>query len=44
MEHLISGVSGGTISTLILHPLDLIKLRFAGIATELVNNTHNTIS
>jgi len=30
MEHFISGVSGGTVSTLILHPLDLIKLRFAG--------------
>ena len=30
MEHLISGISGGTVSTLILHPLDLIKLRFAG--------------
>lgn len=29
MEHFISGVSGGTISTLILHPFDLIKLRFA---------------
>lgn len=29
-EHLIAGVSGGAISTLILHPLDLMKIRFAG--------------
>jgi len=28
-EHLIAGVSGGVASTLILHPLDLIKIRFA---------------
>lgn len=28
-EHLVAGVAGGTISTLALHPLDLIKLRFA---------------
>ncbi|XP_035665698.1 mitochondrial folate transporter/carrier-like [Branchiostoma floridae] len=28
-EHLFAGVSGGVISTLVLHPLDLIKLRFA---------------
>ncbi|XP_012284734.1 mitochondrial folate transporter/carrier [Orussus abietinus] len=28
-EHLIAGVSGGVISTLMLHPLDLIKIRFA---------------
>ncbi|XP_064652707.1 solute carrier family 25 member 32-like [Lineus longissimus] len=27
-EHLAAGVSGGVISTLILHPLDLIKIRF----------------
>lgn len=30
-EHLLAGVSGGAISTLILHPLDLMKIRFAGI-------------
>lgn len=30
-EHLIAGISGGAISTLILHPLDLMKIRFAGI-------------
>ncbi|XP_065346039.1 solute carrier family 25 member 32 [Cloeon dipterum] len=28
-EHLLAGVSGGVASTLILHPLDLIKIRFA---------------
>lgn len=28
-EHLVAGVSGGLTSTLILHPLDLIKIRFA---------------
>jgi solute carrier family 25 folate transporter 32 len=28
-EHLVAGVSGGVISTLILHPLDLLKIRFA---------------
>lgn len=29
-EHLVAGISGGITSTLILHPLDLIKIRFAG--------------
>jgi len=29
-EHMVAGVSGGVASTLILHPLDLIKIRFAG--------------
>ena len=29
-EHLLAGVSGGVTSTLILHPLDLIKIRFQG--------------
>lgn len=28
-EHLVAGVSGGVVSTLVLHPLDLIKVRFA---------------
>lgn len=28
MEHLVAGVSGGVLSTLVLHPLDLIKIRF----------------
>uniref|UniRef100_A0A1B0C885 Uncharacterized protein n=2 Tax=Lutzomyia longipalpis TaxID=7200 RepID=A0A1B0C885_LUTLO len=27
-EHLVAGISGGVTSTLILHPLDLIKIRF----------------
>lgn len=29
-EHLIAGISGGLASTLVLHPLDLLKVRFAG--------------
>jgi hypothetical protein len=29
-EHLVAGITGGVASTLILHPLDLIKIRFAG--------------
>ena len=29
-QHLAAGVSGGVISTLVLHPLDLIKVRFQG--------------
>jgi len=29
-EHCAAGVSGGVISTLVLHPLDLIKVRFQG--------------
>jgi len=28
-EHLFAGVSGGIVSTIILHPLDLLKIRFA---------------
>lgn len=28
-EHMVAGLSGGVTSTLILHPLDLIKIRFA---------------
>ncbi|XP_054265797.1 mitochondrial folate transporter/carrier-like isoform X1 [Macrosteles quadrilineatus] len=28
-EHLIAGITGGVTSTLLLHPLDLIKIRFA---------------
>ncbi|XP_033640452.1 mitochondrial folate transporter/carrier-like [Asterias rubens] len=27
-EHLLAGISGGILSTLVLHPLDLIKVRF----------------
>lgn len=33
-EHLVAGISGGVASTLILHPLDLIKIRFAGNVTN----------
>lgn len=29
-ENLLAGVGGGVVSTLILHPLDLVKIRFAG--------------
>ena len=29
-EHLVAGVSGGVTSSVVLHPLDLIKVRFAG--------------
>lgn len=29
-EHLLAGLCGGVASTLITHPFDLIKLRFAG--------------
>lgn len=29
-EHLVAGLSGGAVSTLILHPFDLLKIRFAG--------------
>jgi len=33
-EYLAAGVSGGVISTLALHPLDLVKIRFQGNAYE----------
>lgn len=35
-EHMVAGVSGGVTSTLILHPLDLIKIRFAGKCLSLL--------
>ena len=28
-EHFLAGISGGVVSTLVLHPLDLLKIRFA---------------
>lgn len=28
--NLVAGLSGGVVSTLVLHPLDLVKIRFAG--------------
>lgn len=30
VENLVAGLSGGVVSTLALHPLDLVKIRFAG--------------
>lgn len=30
IENLVAGLSGGVVSTLLLHPLDLVKIRFAG--------------
>jgi len=35
VEHLAAGLSGGVVSTLVLHPLDLVKIRFAGNRTTL---------
>lgn len=32
-ENLVAGVSGGVLSNLALHPLDLVKIRFAGKST-----------
>lgn len=29
-EHLLAGVAGGTLSSLALHPLDMIRIRFSG--------------
>jgi len=29
MRHLVAGMSGGVVSTVLLHPLDLLKIRFA---------------
>ena len=28
--HMVAGMSGGVVSTLILHPLDLVKVRMQG--------------
>lgn len=30
VEHLVAGTTGGVAATLVLHPLDLIKVRFQG--------------
>lgn len=35
IENLVAGLSGGVVSTLILHPLDLVKIRFAGTILNL---------
>jgi len=29
LRHMVAGISGGVVSTLLLHPLDLLKIRFA---------------
>ncbi len=31
VAHLVAGVSGGVASTLVLHPLDLVKIRMQGL-------------
>lgn len=35
IENLVAGLSGGVVSTLVLHPLDLVKIRFAGTVSWL---------
>ncbi len=40
-EHLVAGVSGGVASSLILHPLDLIKTRIAGILYFMLVGIYN---
>jgi len=42
-ENMIAGISGGTISTLVLHPLDLLKIRFAGTFSRTFTFNHTTI-
>lgn len=41
-ENLVAGVSGGVLSNLALHPLDLVKIRFAGksLSTPRVASLH----
>ena len=34
IENLVAGLSGGVVSTLVLHPLDLVKIRFAGTVLD----------
>lgn len=43
-QHLLAGISGGAISTLILHPLDLMKIRFAGKKRCLKKDTVDMIT
>ena len=38
-EHLLAGTTGGVASTLVLHPLDLIKIRFQGLFFYLISFT-----
>lgn len=35
-KHLVAGCSGGVVTTLILHPFELIKIRFAGMLNKMV--------
>ena len=42
-EHLVSGVAGGTLATLVLHPLDLIKVRFAGKCSAGYSHMHSFV-
>lgn len=37
IENLVAGLSGGVVSTLVLHPLDLVKIRFAGLLILILN-------
>lgn len=34
VENLVAGLAGGVASTLALHPLDLVKIRFAGTSSH----------
>lgn len=43
-EHLVAGITGGVASTLILHPLDLIKIRFAGTSLFLIFSDYCTVN
>lgn len=43
-EHLLAGVTGGVTSTLILHPLDLLKIRFAVSDGRSPNPSYNNLS
>ena len=43
MEHLFAGITGGVVSTLILHPLDLLKIRFAGKLVVFYKTNRSTL-
>lgn len=40
VENLAAGLSGGVVSTMVLHPLDLVKIRFAGEVSFLHTHVH----
>ena len=44
MEHLFAGITGGVVSTLILHPLDLLKIRFAGKLVVFYKTNRSTLN